>query len=97
MECVIGVFGSLLHQPSNIFSNLWEQAKKVVEINAVVAMWPEIEIKTGEPRGSLNLGQGYILLGPKDTKPYPLSPAERTALATFYSDLPLERPQTSVY
>jgi hypothetical protein len=97
MERVIGVFGSLLRQPSNIFSNLREQAKKVAEINAVVAMWPEIEIKTGEPRGSLNLGQGYILLGPKDTKPYPLSPAERTALATFYSDLPLEHPQTSVY
>jgi len=88
MERVIGVFGSLLRQPSNLFSNLREQAKKVAEINAVVAMWPEIEFETGEPHGSLNLGQGYILLGPKDTKPYLLLPSEKTAITNFYADLP---------
>ena len=88
MERVIGVFGSLLQQPSKLFSNLREQARRVAEINAVVAMWPEIETQRGELQGSLNLGQGYILLGPKDTKPYVLSPAEQTALIDFYSSLP---------
>ena len=88
MERVIGVFGSLLRQPSNLFSNLREQARKVAEINAVVAMYPEIEFQTAEPRGSLNLGQGYILLGPKDTKPYSLSPDEQATLSTFFANLP---------
>ena len=88
MERVIGVFGSLLRQPSKLFSNLREQARQVAEINAVVTMWPEIETQRGELQGSLNLGQGYILLGPKDTKPYVLSPAKQTALIDFYSSLP---------
>ena len=88
MERIIGVFGSLLRQPSNLFSNLREQAKKVAEINAMVAMWPEIEFLTGEPRGSLDLGQGYILLFPKDTTPYFLSPVEQAAISEFYANLP---------
>ena len=88
MECIIRVFGSLLQQPSNLFSNLREQAKKVAEINAMVAMWPEIEFQTGEPRGSLDLGQGYILLFPKDTTPYFLSPVEQAAISEFYANLP---------
>ena len=88
MERVIGVFGSLLRQPSNLFSNLREQARKVAEINAVVAMYPEIEFQTGEPRGSLNLGQGYILLGPKDTKPYSLSLDEQETISNFFANLP---------
>ena len=88
MERVIGVFGSLLRQPSNLFSNLREQAKKVAEINVVTAMWPEIEHQVAEPRGSLNLSQGYILLGPKDTEPYLLSTDEKESLDTFYANLP---------
>ena len=88
MVRVIGVFGSLLRQPSSLFSNLREQARRVAEINAVVAMWPEIETERGPLQGSLNLGQGYILLGPKDTKPYVLSPTKRAALIDFYSNLP---------
>jgi hypothetical protein len=89
MERVIGVFGSLLRQPSNLFSNLREQARRVAEINAVVAMWPEIESERGDLQGSLNLGRGYVLLTPKDTRPYLLSPAEQIALAAFYSGLPV--------
>jgi len=99
MERMIGVFGSLLRQPSSVFSNLREQARRVAEINAVVAMWPEIESNRGELRGSLNLGQGYILLTPKDMKVYQLSPTEKAALDTFYSNLPTpENPQRrSIY
>ena len=88
MERVIGVFGSLLRQPSNLFSNLREQARKVAEINAVVAMYPEIEFQTAEPHGSLNMGRGYILLGPKDTKPYFLSPNEQETVSSFFANLP---------
>ena len=88
MERVIGVFGSLLRQPSNLFSNLREQARKVAEINALIAMYPEIEFQMAEPRGSLDMGQGYILLGPKDTKPYSLSPNEQETVSNFFANLP---------
>ena len=43
----------------------------VTEINAATAMWPEVGTKRGPSQGSLDLGQGYMLLGPKDTKPTP--------------------------
>jgi hypothetical protein len=88
MERIIGVFGSLLRQPSNLFSNLREQARKVAEINAVIAMWPEIEQEKRNPYGSLPAGQGYLLLRPKDQEPYELLEDELTALSTFYANLP---------
>ena len=88
MERVIGILGSLIKQPSNPFANLAEQAKKVAEINTITTMWPDLEHSKHDPRGSIDIGQGFLLLGPRDSKPYPLSPAERTALAIFYSSLP---------
>lgn len=62
-------------------------------------MWPEIEAERGKLRGSLNLGQGYVLLPLKDSKPYLLSPAEQIALDTFYSNLsiPEHNQRRSVY
>ncbi|KAF9785131.1 hypothetical protein BJ322DRAFT_1108591 [Thelephora terrestris] len=70
MERVIGIFGSLLKQPSNPFANLTEQAKKIAEINSLIAIWPELEPQTKDPHGSIDIGHGYLLLGPKDEKPY---------------------------
>ena len=88
MERIIGILGSLIKQPSNPFANLTEQAKKIAEINALIAIWPELDSVKQDPHGSINIGDGYILLGPKDEKPYELSDAEQTALVTFYSGLP---------
>ena len=70
MERMIGIFGSLIKQLSNPFANLTEQVKKVVEINAIIAMWPSLERTKKDPKGSINIGSGYLLLGPKDTDPY---------------------------
>jgi hypothetical protein len=99
MERVIGIFGSLIKQPSKPYANLTEQAKKVAEINAVTAMWPDLERTKKHPHGSIDMGQGFLLLGPKDDKPYLLSPVERDALAAFYSSLPDAEPvpRRSVY
>jgi hypothetical protein len=99
MERVIGIFGSLIKQPSNPFANLTEQAKKVAEINSLVAIWPELEPKTSDPHGSIDIGQGYLLLGPKDEKPYDLPQVEQDALETFYSSIPNHgsTPPKSIY
>jgi hypothetical protein len=88
MERMIGYFGSLIKQPSNPFANLAEQAKKVAEVNAIVAIYPGFERKKKDPRGSIDLGGGFLLLGPKDQKPHHFSSLEQTALDNFYSSLP---------
>ena len=86
MEHVIGYLGSLLRQPSNAFWNLAAQTKHVANTNALVAMWPEFKKTKGNPRGSIDLGDSYLLLGPKDTTLYHVSPAEWTSLDSFFSN-----------
>lgn len=88
MEQIIGILSSLIKQPSNPFANLTEQAKKIAEINALVAIWLELDSTKKDPHGSIDIGQGYILLGPKDEKPHQLSGAEQTAFDGFYSGFP---------
>lgn len=85
MERVIGVFGFLLRQPSNPFAKLAAQAQKMAHVNAMVAMWPSFEKAKENPRGSVDLGEGYLLLGPKDSVPHHTTPIEEEALNTFYS------------
>ena len=92
MERMIGYLGSLIKQPSNPFANLAEQAKKVAEVNALVAIYPGFERKKKDPRGSIDLGGGFLLLGPKDNKAVVFSPAEQTALNNFYLNLPNAEP-----
>ena len=99
MERMIGIFGSLLKQPSNPFANLTEQAKKVAEINAIVSMWPDLERSNKNPHGCIDMGNGFILLGPKDDKPYVLLSGEHNAVVAFYSQFPDAEsvPPRSVY
>ena len=85
MERVIGYLGSLLRQPSNPFRNLAAQTKRVVHTNALVAMWPEFDQPADDPQGSKYLGNGYLLLGPKDTSCYTPLLAEHAAITSFFS------------
>jgi hypothetical protein len=84
MERIIGYFGFLIKQPSNPFANLIELAKKFAEINALLSIWPELEYKQGDPRGSIDIGDSYLLLGPKDERPYKLTAGEQSALKKFH-------------
>ena len=88
MERMIGYLGSLLRQPSKIFQNLAAQTKHVAIINALTSMWPELKELEDDPRGSKDLGEGYLLLGPKDTCLYHLLQDEQRALDTFFSGYP---------
>ena len=88
MERVIGYLGSLLRQPSNTFRNLAAQSRRLAYVNAMVAMWPTFQEEQKDPRGSEDIGDGYLLLGPKDTTLYRLSDAERGALNDFASGSP---------
>ena len=86
IERIIGYFGFLLRQPSNPFRNLTAQARRVATINALVAMWPELDESKKDPRGSICLGDGYLLLGPKDSNLHRLPQSEKEALEYFFSD-----------
>ena len=91
MERVIGHLGSLLRQPSNPFRNLAAQTKRVVHTNALVAMWPDFEKAKANPQGSKDMGDNYLLLGPKDSSPHHLLPTEQAALDQFASGHPDSR------
>ena len=83
---MIGYLGGLLRQPSNIYKNLAAQTRRVTTINTLTAMWPELQAHVDDPRGSKDLGDEYLLLGPRDTSLYHLSHVEQTTLDTFFSD-----------
>ena len=84
MERVIGYLGSLLRQPSNPFRNLAAQTRRVATTNALCAMWPEFQSSKGNPMGSVDLSDGFLLLGPKDTTRYIFSQREREAFDAFF-------------
>jgi len=50
-------------------------------------MWPDFAKMKDDPRGSKDLGDGYLLLGPKDANPHHTSTIEQKALNTFFSNL----------
>jgi hypothetical protein len=86
MEWIIGVLGSQLRQPSNPFANLAAQAQKMAHVNAMVALWPSFERTTGDPYGSIDLGDGYILLRPsEESGQHRLTRREEEALESFCS------------
>jgi hypothetical protein len=98
MERVIGYMGSLLKQPSNPFRNFAAQTRRVATTNALIAMWPEFEKPKDAPRGSKDLGDGFLLLGPKDTTLYrPSSPSEQRAIGVLSSDSGDDENTSSIY
>jgi hypothetical protein len=88
MERLIGYLGSLLRQPSNPFRNLAAQTRRVATTNALIAMWPDFDNPKSDPTGSLDLGNGYLLLRPRDTSPHNISPCEQTAIEGFFLNQP---------
>lgn len=88
LERVLERLEAHLNQPSNIYRNLAAQTFRIAITNAILAMWPELQKQKGDPQGSKNLGNGYVLLGPKDTSQYHLSQPERRAMEKFFSTYP---------
>ncbi|KAJ4500088.1 hypothetical protein C8R41DRAFT_863424 [Lentinula lateritia] len=89
LERLIGALGQSIRQPSNPFSNLAQQALIRCRINALKHMCPELDPKSvlHQPKGSLVVGNGYILLRPRKRSPSQLFSPEMDALeeAGIYS------------
>ena len=85
MERIIGVLGSHLRQPSNPFANLTAQAQKMAHVNAFIAMWPSFRKTAENPHGSIDIGDGYLLLRPTEESLHHVTSKEEEALDAFCS------------
>ncbi|KAH8100778.1 hypothetical protein BXZ70DRAFT_892365 [Cristinia sonorae] len=83
MERFIGDLGAEIRQPSNPFANLSQRNVLRAQINALKAMFPDLEKHETDPRASFDVGEGYRLLTAHDPVHRPLSEIELKALVVF--------------
>ena len=71
MERTIGDLGQEIRQPSNPFANLARRALRRSQVNALKSIYPNLDPKAGFhiPKSATNLGNGYIMLRPRDKYP----------------------------
>jgi hypothetical protein len=67
MEREIGILGREIKQHSSPYANLSRRGLRQSQVNALTAMIPDIcTVGYTIPRGGLDLGDGFVLLGPTD-------------------------------
>src|SRR6266702_576407 len=95
LECTIRNLGEEIKQHSNPFANLSQRGIRRARVNALKAMIPDLDEDCGHslPRGSKDLGDGFVLLRARDTNPYTLRDCEADALRDL---LPSTPPDVSV-
>lgn len=87
MERTIGNLGREIRQPSKPYSNLSQRGLLRSQINALVAMVPDLEPSLPVlPRGACEIGNGYVLLRAKDNVRRSISTLEKAAFATYLRD-----------
>ncbi|KAI0317099.1 hypothetical protein OF83DRAFT_1059256, partial [Amylostereum chailletii] len=68
MERTIGDLGQEVKQPSNPYANLSQRGLQCAQVNALKSVMPDLEAdEDALPRGSVDLGDKYVLLRPMDT------------------------------
>lgn len=86
LETTIGNLGSEVHLHSNPYANLAKRALLRAQMNALQALYPEFGTKEVNPRGSIELRNGYLLLRARDKKPYQISDSdELDAVQSFFT------------
>lgn len=96
MERTIGDLGQEIHQPSNPYANLSEHALIRTQVNAIKAMKPELDDSPERiPKGSVDLGDGFILLRAKQRSPTLSTWPESNPIRTHMTGAPLEHDDTS--
>ena len=86
MERTIGNLVEEIHQPSNPNANLSRRGLQRSQVNALKAMFPELDEDKNEiPRAAINLGNEYVLLHAMEQTFYQLSDRYLIALRHFLS------------
>ncbi|KAJ7686204.1 hypothetical protein B0H17DRAFT_1160683 [Mycena rosella] len=84
LERTIGNLGEEIKQHSNAFANLSQRALRRCQVNALKAMIPDLEPPENPlPRGSLDLGSGYVLLTAMDNAAREVDQFEATAIRSY--------------
>ncbi|KAJ7198398.1 hypothetical protein C8J57DRAFT_1545623 [Mycena rebaudengoi] len=84
LERTIGNLGEEIKQHSNAFTNLAHRALRRCQVNALKAMIPDLEPPENPfPRGSVDIGEGYVLLTATDTTSRPVNEAEGDAIKEY--------------
>ena len=79
----IGNLGEEIKQHSNPFSNLSQHRIRRTRANALMAMIPDLDVErttNALPRGSRDVGGGFVLLRPCEAVPHALRDCEAVAL-----------------
>ncbi|KAJ7751525.1 hypothetical protein DFH07DRAFT_745390 [Mycena maculata] len=87
MERTIGNLGQEIWQHSNPYANLSECALQRCQVNALMAVIPELAPKHDKlPRGAIDLGDGFRLLGAQDSCSRSVRPCEEAAIRTYIEE-----------
>lgn len=88
MERTIGNLGEEIRQPSNPYANLSQRGLLRCQVNALMAMIPNLQqTPSALPRGGLDLAEGFALLRAQDRYDRTMRPCEAQSLATFIRNL----------
>ncbi|KAI0245585.1 hypothetical protein BJV78DRAFT_1277405 [Lactifluus subvellereus] len=72
---------------STPFANLAQRGVQQCQVNALLAMMPDLHPQSeGIPQGGNDLGDGYILLPATERSPKPVKPCESTAIHAFLKE-----------
>ncbi len=84
MERTIGNLGEEIRQPSNPYANLSQRGLLRCQVNALMAMMPDLGPPPPSlPRGAVDLGQGYVLLRAQDRYDRLMRPQEAGAFLHY--------------
>ena len=84
MERTIGNLGEEIRQPSNPYANLSQRGLLRCQVNALMAMMPDLGPPPPSlPRGAVDLGQGYVLLRAQDRYDRLMRPQEAGAFLYY--------------
>lgn len=87
MERTIGSLGEEISQPSKLYENLAQRGGRQAQVNALLALLPDLEpTKPSNPRTSVDLGGGFILSMPDECSRI-VGPKETDAIRQFFVSL----------
>ena len=84
MERTTGKLVEEMRQPSNPYANISEKGLQRAQITALMAMIPALVPRSKIPRVSKDLGDGYLLLGPKNKYAQAMSVVETVTIHEYY-------------
>jgi len=86
IERTIGNLTEEMKQPSKPYANLSQRGLRRAQVNALKSMIPLLERKKGNPRGSIDLGGGFVLLRARDRTMQTLRGDAAIAVRTYMHD-----------